>query len=118
MAERAGGWSWLGDPHPGQAGLLSRALAAEQRPRMQYGDSVWLLLRDATRGQAAISFHLRLEAHISVMVGVFGAPLHLAQEARLRRAVEPLSVTVDDAAETEMSVGALLDAAAAAIDGV
>ena len=122
MAERLGSWSWLGDPQPGEPGLASRALAAEQRPRLQYGRTVWVLLHDAAPAdvadQAATGLHLRLDAHFSTMVGVVGAPLHLAHEARLRRAVEPLFVAADDPAATEGSAAALLDAAGAAIDGV
>ena len=122
MAERLGSWSWLGDPQPGEPGLASRALAAEQRPRLQYGRTVWVLLHDAVPADAAepaaTGLHLRLETHFSTMVGVFGSPLHLTQEARLRHAVEPLFAAVDDSAATEVSGAALLDAAGAAIDGV
>ena len=122
MAGHQGDWSWLGDPQSGEPGFIARALAADPRPRLQYGRTVWVLLHDVAPADgadpASAGLHLRLDAHFSPMVGLGGAPFHLAQEARLRRAVEPLFAADDDEAATEAAALALLDAAAAAIDGV
>jgi len=122
MAGNQGDWSWLGDPQAGEPGLVSRALAADAHPRLQYGRTVWELLHDVAPAHgvypASTGLHLRLDAHFSPMVGLGGAPFHLAQEARLRRAVEPLFVADDDEVATETAAMALLEAAATAIDGV
>ena len=122
MDRCAGTWTWLDDPRRDEPGAASRVLAAEQHPRLMYGRTIWRLLHDAVTtdvpGQTETGYHLRLEACLSTLVGAAGAPFHLALEARLRRAIEPLSVAADDPTETEASVEALLDAAGVAIDSI
>ena len=122
MGSNIGTWSWMGDPQPGEPGFVSRALVAERQPRLQYGRTTWTLVHDAATtdvpDQTAAGYHLRLDAYFSTLVGVVGAVPHIAQETRLKRAVEPLFVAVEDSAETEASVGALLDAAGVAIESV
>jgi hypothetical protein len=122
VSECLGVWSWLDDPRPDEPGAASRVLATQQHPRLMYGRTIWRLLHDAVPteppGETALGYHLRLDASVSTLVGFPGAPFHLAQEARLRRAIEPLFVADDDPPETEASVEALLDAAGTAIDTV
>ncbi len=86
-----------------------------------YGPTIWVLVHDAgsaAAGDEATGYHLRLDAYFSGLVGVAGAPWHLATEARLKQAVEPLFVAVDEAAGTKAAAEALLDRAASEIDKV
>jgi hypothetical protein len=118
VSECRGTWAWLGDPRPGDSAVASRALAAERLPRLLYGPTTWRLVHDGAPKDAdgCAGYHLRLDTHFSTLVGVVGAPLHVARSAELRHAVEPLFVADDG--ETQTAVAALLDAAGVAIDGV
>jgi hypothetical protein len=131
MADTRNAWCWEADPTPGEPGLVLRAVTTERQPRLTYRRTMWLLVRDVSSvdaaGQPTTSYHLTFGAlllpgfPLAAASGLFGAiwaEPHIVQETQLKRAVEPLSVSADSAAETEAAVEALLDRAAEEIDRV
>ena len=115
-------WYWQGDPTPSEGDFALRALRTEQQPRLAYDRTIWVLAREPgcpdVAGCAATTYHLTFAALFPLggLIGALWAAPHIVWQTRLKRAVEPLYVTADSAAETEAAVEALLDRAAVEID--
>lgn len=118
-----GEWHWLSDPRKDEPGHIARALAAKQPVRLVYGHTVWTLLHDDEPRQSDLGFRpfttyrLHLIANFLELTW-FGFWAWGSIGRKLKRAVEHLSVTVDEYDDAPTAVQELLYRAGSAIDEV
>gem|GEM_PF-6233932 len=116
-----GEWHWLSDPDKDKPGHVARALAAKQPVRLGYGATVWILVHDVEPRQSdpesrpSTTYRLHLRASFLEPTW-FGLWAYWSVRGRLKRAVEHLSVTVDEHDDAPTAVMELLSRAGAAID--